>query len=173
MLTKLYASVSLNGQLLAQEKSLTSPPVEVLMDFMQHVQLAGNMIMGRKSALSLIRNAKALEGFSGAHLVVLSNQLQGEYPCVVVRTPEAALRHLRARGFKTAFIAGGADTYNSFLAHDLVDELILNISPEITTNGIQWVSRPDFSLQFGFEEMKMINSSISQLRFSKQRVVVL
>ncbi|MBT1697127.1 dihydrofolate reductase family protein [Fulvivirgaceae bacterium PWU4] len=173
MLTKLYASVSLNGQLLVQEKRLTSPPAALMMDFMQHVHRAGNMIMGRKTALSLIGNAQVLESFSGVHIVVLSNQLPGDHFCAVVRTPEAALRHLKARGFKTAFIAGGADTYNSFLTHDLVDELIVNISPEITTNGIPWVSRPDFSLQFGLEEMKMINASISQLRFRKQRVFIL
>lgn len=173
MLTKLYASISLNGLLLVQEKRLTPPPPAVLLDFMKHVQDAGNMIMGKKSALSLLNNPKAMEAFSGVHLVVLSGQMQAHDDCAVVRTPETALRHLAAKGFKTAFIAGGAHTYNSFLAPNLVDELIFNINPEITTNGMEWLSRPKFRLQFGLEEMKVISPSISQLRFSKEKVVVL
>lgn len=173
MQTKLYISVSLNGQLLKQEERHVPPPAEVMRDFMKHVQDAGNIIMGKHSALALLGNPQALKFFSDVRLVVLSREMQAHDRCEVVRTPEEALQHLAAKGFKTAFIAGGARTYNSFVTLHMVDELIMNINPEITTSGAAWVSRNDFKLQFMLHEMTRLSSSISQLSFRRTKKSVL
>jgi dihydrofolate reductase len=165
----LYTSLSLNGQVLVQENRSTPPPMEVITNFIDHVREAGNMIMGRTSAQSLLMNPAALEMFGPVRIVVLSHHLQDGDNYVVARSPEEALEHLSAQGFDHAFIAGGAKVYNAFLTKDLADELIINISPEITTNGISLVSRENFTVNYGLVASRALTRDITQLQYRKQQ----
>ena len=53
------------------------------------------------------------------------------------KSPFKAVKRLEREGFASALLGGGAKLYSSFLAADLVDELYVNIAPELVGRGLR------------------------------------
>jgi diaminohydroxyphosphoribosylaminopyrimidine deaminase/5-amino-6-(5-phosphoribosylamino)uracil reductase len=51
---------------------------------------------------------------------------------------DSVLNHLFRLGLTSVLVEGGARTYQEFLARDLVDELVLYVSPKTFGEGIDW-----------------------------------
>lgn len=127
MKTTLYASLTANGHVLvAADRS--EIPREILTDFLGHVRRVGNVVIGRRT-FDQMDSGDSAGAFAGIDVVVLSRQrseLPGAHPA---GAPEEALRLLSDRGHAEALIGGGPTAYDAFLERELVDELILNITP--------------------------------------------
>ncbi|WP_133259561.1 dihydrofolate reductase family protein [Pseudochryseolinea flava] len=166
----LYASLSMNGLVLVQEGRTTPPPVEVMQDFMLRVKRAGNLVLGRVSASPILSSETLRVSLSPAKIVVVSETLpthNHDADHLVARSPEDALAQLASAGFDTAFIGGGAIVYNAFLERGLVDALIINLCPEIASNGNFLTSRPAFPTHFKLVEIKQLSRDVTQLHYTR------
>jgi riboflavin biosynthesis pyrimidine reductase len=125
----LWAETMANGFYPCYPTSFETPK-EVWADFYSHIAEAGNVILGRKTVDEVIA---AGSGFgSGDALVVSVSRNPAEVKgAKSAESPRAALEIVRSAGHQTAFVGGGANILNSFLADDLANELVLLVAPAI------------------------------------------
>jgi dihydrofolate reductase len=140
MKTILWATLTANGNY-ARSTPAHPPKPPALADFAAQVAEAGNFIVGRQTFQEFQsqpqRSASdAGEVFAKADLVVVSRSLEAP-GLQLARSPQAALARLRARGHRTALVAGGEQLHNAFLASGLVDELVLNVAPTLEDDGLR------------------------------------
>ena len=134
MKTILYMSLTADGHIPQADRGDRLPP-EILADSMTHMAAAGNLVVGR-TTYELLRSLAPAGGMP-AQVVVVSRSLAAAGDgALVARSPGEALRLLSDRGFAAAFVLGGAQLYSAFLAEGLVDELYLNITPELFGAGL-------------------------------------
>lgn len=175
MKTILWATLSANGNY-ARNDPAHPPKAEALADFSAHVQATGNFIVGRRTFESFqARSARAeqpgatspapaaLPGSAVIVLVSSSLQIPG-MPCAP--SARAALALLRDRGHATALIAGGEQLHNAFLAEDLVDELVLNITPTLEDRGFKLVLPEGRRRDVQLMGSKALGGGVVQLRYA-------
>lgn len=175
MKTILWATLSANGNY-ARATPAHPPKPEATADFAAHARAYGNFIVGRHTFEAFqaqpARAGAAVDDdaspFASTTIVLVSTTLAVPgLPCAA--TPQAALALLRERGHETALLAGGEQLHNAFLAHDLVDELILNVVPTFEDAGLKLVlpsgSRRDLAL-LGTTQLA---ADIVQLRYALAR----
>jgi dihydrofolate reductase len=169
MKTVLYGSISANGGLAEASPDHPIAP-EVLADFVGRVGTTGNLIVGRRThQMVLALGAGAMLAGSGADLVVLSTGDQQAAGAEVVADPAAAMQHLAERGHDAALVGGGAATYRSFLRAGLVDELVLNILPELTDRGLDMALPAGEHAGVELEAVTSLAPAIVQLRYRVRR----
>jgi dihydrofolate reductase len=132
MKTIAYFTLTADGFLpRAEEKGLPSFD-QVVTDSMKIARKAGGLIVGRTTWESME------EDESPVPVVVVSKSMpKKEDGAMVARSPVEALRMLEDKGFEGALVGGGAQLYSSFLAQDLVDELYVNIAPDLLGKGLR------------------------------------
>jgi dihydrofolate reductase len=168
MKVKVIATVTANGQvLLAENMTKVNTPPEVMGVFMQKAIESGNMVIGQVT-YNVVMSAPAMQqALAGIEIVVLSNQNRENTGCTTVSSPEKAIEYLKGKGCENIIVAGGAQTYNSFLNAGLVTDMYLSIVPVIIGNGGILTLKGDTVLNFKLAEQKMIVDGIIQLHFTK------
>jgi dihydrofolate reductase len=132
MKTIAYFTLSADGFLpKAQEKGLP-PHDQVISDSMDVAQEAGAMILGRTTF------EETGEDESPVQVVVVSKSpLSKPNGALVADSPAKALQMLEEKGFHTAMVGGGAQLFSSFLGQGLIDELYVNVAPELLGKGLR------------------------------------
>jgi dihydrofolate reductase len=167
MKTTLYASLSVNGHVLEATAGHEVPP-EILNDFLNHARRTGNVVIGRRT-FDLMAGGGSAEAFAGVDVVVLSRQrrdLSGGHP---VGSPEEATRLLADRGHTEALLAGGPTAYHAFLEGDLVDELIVNITPVLTGAGSDLTPGGAKSTALRLVDLRRLSEGETQLHYQLSR----
>jgi dihydrofolate reductase len=164
MKTILWAALTANGNY-AQSSPEHPPKKEALDDFASHVRKTGNFIVGRRTFEGFNANG-AGNAFAGIDIVVVSrNSL--EIPGVrSVATPKEALGYLEQRGHEIALLVGGESLHNAFLAEDLVDELVLNVTPILESRGLNLVLEEGQYKHVQLLDFKDIGGGIIQLHYA-------
>jgi len=80
-------------------------------------------------------------------------------------TPEEVIAHLSDRGYKSCVLAGGAYTNSLFLKSNLVDELLVTISPKMFGNGMTIAQGSDLNIELKLLENKNIDENTVMLRY--------
>ena len=131
--------------------------------FTQTSREAGVLIMGRHTYETL---AAPLPG--RLHLVLTRQPMRSAAPPNVEfssQPPERVLAELEQRGYRTAVLAGGAQTYRAFLAAGLVDELWLTIEPLAFGAGITLFGDDPLDLRLALLECRQLNADSVHLRY--------
>ncbi|MBC8070600.1 MAG: dihydrofolate reductase family protein [Deltaproteobacteria bacterium] len=140
MQTTLWATLTANGNYQRNDPEFPPRP-EALADFAAHVRDHGNFIVGRTTFEQFARQpagrAPDGEGLGTPTIVVVT---RATIPGVLTATsPAHALELLRERGFMRALVSGGARLHNSFLAADLIDQLVVDVAPVLEDPGFALV----------------------------------
>lgn len=109
--------------------------------FKQVAKHCGNAIMGRKTYEVMHREGEfPLAGCLNVVMTTRKSLLaKGESDKVLFtnETPIGVIRHLEEKGCAKALIAGGAKTFTSFMALDLINEIYLTVEPVILGRGLK------------------------------------
>lgn len=168
MKTILWAILSANGNYARRY-----PSKEALDDFAAHVGRSGNIIAGRKTFELIQANENRESGitahaFTKADIVVLSKRGSSIPGVTVVGSPQEALKYLSGKGHQTALIAGGEKTHNAFLAENLVDELVFNITPTLESEGLKILLPKDSFMEINLLTFSELGSGLVQLHYAIQ-----
>lgn len=101
------------------------------------------------------------------HVVITSHPLQRESKDRVtsVKTPQEALSLLKSKNVKQVCVAGGGMLNGSFLKENLVDEIYLDIEPEILGQGIPVFAPTPFEQKLELLEVNNISTQTIQLHY--------
>jgi dihydrofolate reductase len=169
MKTILWATLSANGNY-AQSSPENPPKQEALVNFAKHANIAGNFIVGRKTFEGMLANGGGDE-FAGLDIVVISRSNKAIPGVTIVSSPHEALHVLTERGYHTTLLSGGADLHNSFLAGNLVDEIIFNIAPVLEGKGLNLViNKTDYTCKpVELLNVKSLGSGVVHLHYRVQK----
>jgi dihydrofolate reductase len=127
-----YFTLSADGFLPRAEDKDLPPPDLVINDSMKRAAKAGSLIVGRTTYESMEGEAQSMP------VVVVSTSMKADRDGILVaESPAKAIRLLEKKGISGALVGGGARLFSSFLAADLVDELYVNIAPELIGRGMR------------------------------------
>jgi dihydrofolate reductase len=127
-----YFTLSADGFLPRAEDKDIPPPETIYTDTEKRTKKLGGLIVGRTSYESME------EDESPVPLVVVSRTKRGDKDGVMfAQSPVNALQRLTREGISSAMVGGGAQLYSGFLAAGLIDELYVNIAPEILGKGLR------------------------------------
>jgi riboflavin biosynthesis pyrimidine reductase len=79
--------------------------------------------------------------------------------------PAEIVRHLAARGFTTAVLAGGAQTYRAFLDAGMVTELWLTIEPLAFGGGISLFGDAPLDVRFALTHVRHLSANTLHVRY--------
>jgi dihydrofolate reductase len=132
MLVVAYFTLTADGFLPRAEDQDLPPPDKILADSTRRAEKLGSLIVGRTSYESME------EGESSVPMAVVSrSKRQDKEGLFFAQSPLKAVERLEREGFKRTLVGGGAKLYSSFLAADLVDELYVNITPDLVGKGLR------------------------------------
>ena len=123
---------------------------------------AGVVIMGRHTFETLPAP------LPGRLHIVLSRRLSvaaSEHVEYTHEPPERIVAHLTARGYSTAVLAGGAQTFRTFLAAGAVHELWLTVEPLTFGRGISFCGDAPLELSLALLECRRMGSDSVLFRY--------
>jgi dihydrofolate reductase len=127
-----YFTLTADGFLPRAEDKDLPPADNIYADTEKRAKRLGSQIVGRSTYEQME------EGESPVPIVVVSRSKGQEKDGVFyARSPREAVRLLEREGFKSTLVGGGAQIFSSFLAADLVDELYVNVAPELVGSGLR------------------------------------
>ncbi len=165
MKTILWATLTANGNY-AQSSAEHPPKPEAFSDFVAHAKAAGNFIVGRKTFEGML--ASGGNPFGEIDIVVVSQNVKEIPVAKVVGSPQEALNYLQSKGHTIALVGAGANLHNAFLGHELVDEVIFNITPVLEGKGLNLVLDTDHYQYKDVQllDFKSLGGGVVQLHYS-------
>lgn len=127
-----YFTLTADGYLPGAEDRDLPDPRNILADTAKRAEKLGSQIVGRTSYESMADDESTVP------LVVVSRtERKDKEKVFFAQSPEQAVKLLERKGFSSTLVGGGAKLFSSFLAADLVDELYVNIAPELVGMGLR------------------------------------
>ena len=160
-------TLSANG-LIAQADEAHPVPAEILRDFAQWIQRAGNVVVGRRT-LELMAAQAARGAMPEVETVVVTGSGLKIDGIETAASPREALDLLERKGCETVLVGGGATLDASFLAQGLVDEICLNIEPILMSEGLALDSGADRAMDMRLLETTKLGENAVQLRYAVSR----
>ena len=162
MKTTLWAAIMANGNYMHGDSDYRWKK-QVFDDFDACALAAGNCIVGRKTYEEYVASGGGLDGIE----VVVVSRTNREIPGVTcVASPSEALRFLEQKGHANALVGGGDSLLNAFLADNLANEIIFNLTPELGGIG-NHVSLPDVEYKpLKLLEVREIGEGILKVSYS-------
>lgn len=87
---------------------------------------------------------------------------------IVNKTPKKLVDDLRAQGYQNLYVDGGI-TIQSFLAADLIDEMIITRVPILLGNGIPLFGELTQRLYFKHKKTEVLNEILVQSQYTRIR----
>lgn len=166
MKTIIYVAVSVNGQILLADADNYQTPVEVLQDCISLIHQTGNMVIGLKTYNLFFSNPNAKAAFDGIEIAVLSSSKQPDIEGVTfLKNIKDVMDFYKSKGHTKIFVAGGANTYQSFINEGHVDELYVNYLPVLTSGGAALMTNVALNKTFTLAAHKLISKDIYQLHY--------
>lgn len=125
--------------------------------FVVETKKSGVMIFGRTTF-------ETLPGILPGRLHVIMSRKAGEWDekeknlVYTSLSPQKILEKLNSLGFENPIVAGGAVINSLFAKENLIDELILTISPKIFGTGLG-VFRPNIEMELELKEVEKIGEN--------------
>lgn len=165
----LLAALTVDGKIARHAHELTDwSSHEDKRLFAQTSRAAGVVIMGRHTFETLPAP------LPGRLHVVLTHRPIADQPASVeyARDPPARiLQRLAERGYETAVLAGGAQTFRAFLAAGLVDELWLTVEPLAFGAGTALLGDEPLALRLHLLECRRLGEQAVLLRYAPSLAV--
>jgi riboflavin biosynthesis pyrimidine reductase len=102
-------------------------------------------------------------------LVLSSDELderKAEKQIFTDQRPEKVLQELERRGQERVLLAGGGKANSSFMKEGLVDEIMIDLMPEVLGKGVDLFSPEDFRANLELEEVEEVSESEVRLLYS-------
>jgi dihydrofolate reductase len=134
--------------------------------YQRHSLEARNLIVGRNTYFEL--TDEQLKELDKNLIVVVSSKNDFDLrqtKHVVAASPELALKAVEESGCEVAFVAGGAQLNGSFFAANLVDELYLDIEPQLIGDGVPLVSPQDIDVELELLDVNQFAPNEVQLHY--------
>ena len=117
---------------------------------------AGALIIGRKTYEVVLQNYAGF-GFTDVRaerIIITADELflapDGYH---VVHSPQAAITLAKKLGHRQAILTGGAGINSSFMAAELIDEVIINVEPVVMGEGIPLFAPNNFARRLQFRSV--------------------
>lgn len=162
------ANISANGKVLLGENPDHDAPEETIESLMQMAADIGNLVIGRKTYELMLQFPGGIEAMlPGAEIVIMSGRPGYQANTTVVGTPEDAIRHLAAKGFKQVAVGGGTEIYNLFLDRELVTDIYFNLIPVITGSGGVLGTNEQLVTRFALAGTKILAGGAVQVHLTR------
>ena len=135
--------------------------------FKKKSQEIGNLIIGRNTYL-VMEEEKDFDNFTDLPVVVVSRdaEFKPERPnTFVVNNCKSAIELLNSKNFTSCLVAGGGMVNTSFMKDKLVDELFIDVEPQILGKGIKLFSEADFSTNLKLLNVSKLSDNTVQLHY--------
>lgn len=136
------------------------------------VNMSRNVVIGTDTYRVMKKYDDFADFDDTVRVVVVSEkgiEIDESLSCTVVSSPQAALDLLSSEGFERAHIAGGATLGTHMLKDGLIDELWLDIEPQLFGSGLNLIDGhvdANLHLKLRFLSSKMVSDDVIQLRYS-------
>lgn len=134
--------------------------------FVKKVEEVGNVIVGRHTFETAAKGGSF--PIKALNIVMTSKKIKNKWGEDVIFTnkkPKEVLNFLKKVGFKTALVGGGETLVSQFMKEKLIDELLLDVSPEIFTKGIHLFESGNFEKKLKLLNVKRISTQEVQLHY--------
>lgn len=161
----LYMAISANGYI-AKENNETPWSEEEWKSFLKKVKQVGNIIIGRVTYESMLKDNSFSE--MGDPLVIVLTSGRNKpllKKTVFVTSFKEAILETRRRKFKEVLVAGGCKTDTSALESGLIDEFYLDVEPFIFGKGISLFYSVNKMLNLKLLGTKKIGNNGIQLHY--------
>lgn len=160
----LYMAMSTDGYI-AKKNDETSWSKEEWQSFSQFVKEAGNLVVGRKT-FEIMKSGGEFKKIGNPEVVVVSSKRIVESSKVEgAKSPEEAVGKLRVKGFSTIVVGGGSKLNASFMKAGLIDEIYLDIEPQIFGKGKPLFSEEEFECRLKLLGTKMLSKDTIQSHY--------
>ena len=162
----LYMAITPNGLIDKKDGSADFLTKKESDSYVRAVKMAGALVIGRKTYEMLSKKAE-FKKFVKAKIkiVVVSRKklyFSNSNHCVA-HSPIGALMELK--GLKQVIVAGGGILNASFLSKNLIDEIYLDVEPNLFSKGINLFEGGDFDLKLKLLGTKMLSENEIQLHY--------
>ena len=159
----LYMGVTLNGYIAKEEGD--TPWCQALWDsYYAIAKRFRAIVLGRKT-YETMRKAKEFERIGRPFVVVVSKKERGDGDATFVTSPEQAVQALKKAGFSKALVGGGGKLNASFMRDGLIDEIILDIEPQIFGKGVKLFADGAFEARLRLLRTKPLSRDAIQVRY--------
>jgi dihydrofolate reductase len=163
MKTILYMASTINGYIATRDNE-TPWSDEEWQAYEKLVKGKGNMVIGRRT-FELMDEEDSLDKLGVDVVVVSSSSLKPKSKVFVVNSPVDAIKYLSEKGHKNILLGGGGSLNASFMKENLVDEVILDIEPQIFGDGIKLFSEFEGSVKLELENIKNLSKNLLRLHY--------
>lgn len=164
----LYMAMTING-MIAKENDETPWGQEVWDSYYKIAKKLNVIILGRKT-FEIMKEVNEFEKIGNPFTVVLtSKKMPVEKNTVFVSSPKEAIQILRDKKFSEVLLAGGGNANGAFMKEGLIDELYLDIEPQIFGKGIPLFGSHTFEARLQLVEAKAISKNVIQLHYTVKK----
>jgi len=153
--------MSMNG-FIARKDDSTPWSEEEWDSYAALIKKAGNVIVGRKT-YDIMCQQHEFDKLGKPFIVVVSHTPVPD--ANVAASPEKALELIKEKGFEQAVIGGGQTINTYYLAHKLVDEVIIDIEPFFFGSGVPFTSAFSFDYDLSLLATKKLSQNTIQLHY--------
>lgn len=146
----------------------TSP--EDVQLFVRVTKEAGVMVMGSRTFATTVAAGRKLPG---RKMVVYTSKQHIDHHRTdptefTSEAPDKLLTRLRAEGYESVAICGGAAVYDLFLREGLVDELYITYEPVLFGTGVTLASS-SFDLKLKLLDMQQLNENACMMHYEVEK----
>lgn len=157
-------AMTING-FIAKENDKTPWSDATWASYSTIVRNFGNMIVGRRT-FEIMQKANEFHKTGNPVTVIVSNSsLKVPDQFTVVYTPEEAFDILETKGFTKALLGGGSKLNAAYMERGLVDEIVLDIEPQIFGRGIPLFHEMKVERKLVLQESIRIGQDVLQLHY--------
>lgn len=170
MKTILYLAQTING-MLADGRGQSPWSDATFEAYHNEVNISKNVVIGTDTYRVMKKYDDFADFDDDVRVIIVS--ARGLEPDIrlnttVVESPEVALELLESEGYERAHIAGGAVLATHMFERDQIDELWLDIEPQLFGSGLNLINSgvsESMSVQLTFMESKLVSDDVIQLRY--------
>lgn len=168
----LYALLSVDGRITQKDGNTDWVPNGDIEDFNSISKKAGAVILGRKSWDEMNPDWLPYKEGDGLYIVLTRNKSlvsQNSKTMFTSVSPAEILKLAQDRGHSEIVVAGGGETYGTFLKSGLIDEIFIDVEPYIFGQGIRFFPESDFELNLKLLETKNLSDQTVQLHYKVKK----
>ncbi len=165
----LYNAISIDGFIATPDGNSDWVSENDLPHFKSEIEKAGAIIVGRTSYEQFKGDLFPITGVLNVVMThdkgFAATESAGD-TLVTTLDPHGILSMLEAKGFTSVVIVGGGKVSASFLAANLIDEIIVDIHPLVIGKGIKiFESDKPLLMNFTLEGVETISEGLIKLRY--------
>ncbi|MEM3211754.1 MAG: dihydrofolate reductase [Candidatus Micrarchaeaceae archaeon] len=162
----MYAAITPNGMIAKSGDRLDFITSTEWQGMMEKAYDIGNCIMGRRAYEALFKKGKF--PYNCLNVVMTKRKIKNKWGSKVVftgKSPRQVLKMLEQKGFSEALVIGGGHVNASFIKQGVVDELILDVEPQLVTKGIRLFEGKDFEKGLKLVDARRVSPEEARLVF--------